>query len=394
MLLLLKQTAESPDRKQSLNLGGQSGDLLHLGGYRDVVSGHDAKKELAFGLTLLNSRGSKPRSLDFDAAYCLANGGIPTVKRVRFSTGVKSYLAERQLRGGYLIGSEPAGASIPVRKLYEPERSVAFSAAAVAALGLDGGEVQDLSLELVESLKQIVYLGPLRERPQRTYGWNQQSPGDLGSKGEFAIQALLSSANDRAKRSDSGGRGWLIDRVSHWLKRLDVADGLSLSQQGSSIHYEVLVHQKKIKANIVDVGFGVSQVLPVVTVAYFAPEGSTVIMEQPEIHLHPLAQTALADLFAEVARTRRIQFLVETHSENLFRRLQFLIADEKLPPEDCALFFVKSGESGASLEKLQVDEYGRIKNWPDRFFGDAMGEVERQTRSMLRRMMQAKGGKA
>lgn len=207
---------------------------------------------------------------------------------------------------------------------------MSFSAAAVAALGLDGGEVQDLSLDLVKSLQEVVYLGPLRERPQRTYGWNQQSPGDLGSKGEFAIQALLSSANNRLKRSESGGRGWLVDQVSRWLKQMEVADGLSLSQQGSSVHYEVLVHQKKIKANIVDVGFGVSQVLPVVTVAYFAPEGSTVIMEQPEIHLHPLAQTALADLFAEVARTRRIQFLIETHSENLFRRLQFLIADEKL----------------------------------------------------------------
>jgi len=398
LLLLLKQTAESPDRKQSLNLGGQPGDLLHLGGYRDVVSGHDAKKELAFGLTLHHSRNGKPRTTEFDVAYCSAHGGIPTVKRLQYSTGEKNFVAERQVRGAYLIRSEATGgetgSSIPARKPYEPERSVSFSAAAIAALGLDGGEVQDLSLDLVKSLQDIVYLGPLRERPQRTYGWNQQSPGDLGSKGEFAIQALLSSANTRSKRSETGGRGWLVDQVSRWLKQLDVADGLSLSQQGSSIHYEVLVHQKKIKANIVDVGFGVSQVLPVVTVAYFAPEGSTVIIEQPEIHLHPLAQTALADLFAEVARTRRIQFLIETHSENLFRRLQFLIADEQLSPQDCALFFVKPGESGAGLEQLQVDDYGRIKNWPDRFFGDAIGEVERQTRSMLRRMMQAKGGKA
>lgn len=396
LLLLLKQTAESPDRKQSLNLGGQPGDLLHLGGYRDVVSGHDPKRELAFGLTLHHSRGNKPRKTDFDVSYCQAHGGIPTVKRLQYSTGGKSYVAERQRRGGYLIHSETGSewtSTLPARRPYEPERSVAFSAAAVAALGLDGGEVQDLSLELVQSLKEIVYLGPLRERPQRTYGWNQQSPGDLGSKGEFAIQALLSSANDRMKRSESGGRGWLVDRVSGWLKQMEVADGLSLSQQGSSVHYEVLVHQKKIKANIVDVGFGVSQVLPVVTVAYFAPEGSTVVMEQPEIHLHPLAQTALADLFAEVSRTRRIQFLIETHSENLFRRLQFLIADEQLSPEHCALYFVKPGESGAGMERLRVDEYGRIKNWPDRFFGDALGEVERQTRSMLRRMMQAKGGK-
>ena len=135
-----------------------------------------------------------------------------------------------------------------------------------------------------------------------------------------------------------------------------------------------------------DVGFGVSQVLPVVTLAYFVPEGSTVIVEQPEIHLHPLAQTALADLFVEVARERRVQFLVETHSENLFRRLQFLIADEQLAPEDCRLYFVKRDRDITALQRLEVDEFGRIKNWPEKFFGDAIGEVERQTRKMIGRM--------
>src|SRR5208337_2468365 len=107
------------------------------------------------------------------------------------------------------------------------------------------------ALQLVEALKEIVYLGPLRERPQRTYLWNQQSPGDLGPKGEFAIQALLASANDRAKQTATGGRGWLVQQVSHWLHKMEVADGLSLEQQGSSVHYEVIVHQGKIKANLV-----------------------------------------------------------------------------------------------------------------------------------------------
>ncbi len=156
------------------------------------------------------------------------------------------------------------------------------------------------------------------------------------------------------------------------------------------MHYEVIVNQGRIKANLVDVGFGVSQVLPVVTLAYFVPEGSTVIVEQPEILLHPRAQTALADLFVTVSRTRRVQFLVETHSEIMFRRLQFLIADEQIAPEDCRLYFVERGKESAELQRLEVDEYGRIKNWPDMFFGDAIGEVERQTRRMIERMSKRK----
>jgi predicted ATPase len=397
MLLLLKQTAESPDRRQNLNLGGQPGDMLHLGSFRDIISGHDPKRELAFGLSFTGSGPSKKRPTEYDVSYSQAANGIPMVKSLTYASGGRTFQAERGPKGGYLLrtadSSEPVDGtkSLPGKRSYEPERSVAFSAAAVAAFGLEGGKVQDLALEMVEALKQIIYLGPLRERPLRTYVWNQQSPGDLGTKGEFAIQALLASANDRVKGTAAGGRGWLVERVSHWLKMMEVADGLSLEQQGPSVHYEVLVHQGKNKANLVDVGFGVSQVLPVVTLAYFVPEGSTVILEQPEIHLHPLAQTWLADLFVEVARTRHVQFLVETHSENLFRRLQSLIAEERISPEDCRLYFVEPGDDSAVLRRLAVDEFGRIKNWPDKFFGDAIGEVERQTRRMIKRMAKRNG---
>ncbi len=393
MLLLLKQTAESPDRRQHLNLGGQPGDVLHLGGFRDIIAGHDLKRELAFGLRSTSFRTSKQPLIEYDVSFCQARGGIPVVKSLMYASGERTFKAERGQKGGYLLttaDSMPVGpigeAKRLVKKTFEPERSVAFSAAAVAALGLEGGKVQDLALQMVEALKEIVYLGPLREQPKRTYQWNQQSPGDLGTKGEFAIQALLASANDRAKPTETGGRGWLVEQVSRWLQTMKVADGLSLEQQGSSVHYEVIVHQGKIKANLVDVGFGVSQVLPVMTLAYFVPEGSTVIIEQPEIHLHPLAQTALADLFVKVSLTRRVQFLVETHSENMFRRLQSLIADEHIAPEACTLYFVKRGEESAVLQRLEVDEYGRIKNWPEKFFGDAIGEVERQTRRMIERM--------
>ena len=396
MLLLLKQTAESPDRRQNLNLGGQSCDSLHLGSFKDIISAHDLKRELAFGLSFTGTVPGKQPPTAYDVSYCEVLGGIPVVKSLKYASGDRTYEAERQPRGAYQLTAtgpteSPDQDSAPRSRQFEPERSITFSAAAIAALGLEGATVQDLTLEMVEALKEIVYLGPLRERPQRTYFWNQQSPGTLGTKGEFAVQALLASANDRAKPTKTGGRGWLVEQVSRWLKVMEVADGLSLGSQGPSVHYEVLVHQGRVKANLVDVGFGVSQVLPVVTLAYFVPEGSTVILEQPEIHLHPLAQTALADLFVEVSRTRRVQFVVETHSENLFRRLQFLIADEQISPEDCRLYFVKCGDDGAALQRLEVDEYGRIKNWPDRFFGDAIGEVERQTRRMIDRLSKRRG---
>src|SRR5258708_19014322 len=66
MLLLLKQTAESPDRRQNLNLGGQPGDLLHLGSFTDIISGHDLKRELAFGLSFSGSQRKKQLPTEYD----------------------------------------------------------------------------------------------------------------------------------------------------------------------------------------------------------------------------------------------------------------------------------------------------------------------------------------
>jgi predicted ATPase len=81
-----------------------------------------------------------------------------------------------------------------------------------------------------------------------------------------------------------------------------------------------------------------------------------------------------------------VQLLVETHSEHLFRRIQTLMAEERITPDECAMYFARCDEGESVLEPLEVNEYGRVANWPDRFFGDTVGEVERQMERMLDRM--------
>ena len=125
------------------------------------------------------------------------------------------------------------------------------------------------------------------------------------------------------------------------------------------------------------------------TVAFFAPPGSTVILEEPEIHLHPLAQSVLAELFVEVSQKRQVQFIVETHSEHLFRRMQILVVKEHLGTEDCEMYFVEKEQGRAQLRRLELDPYVRVKNWPDRFFGDALAETEEQARLVFGRKMEA-----
>jgi predicted ATPase len=129
---------------------------------------------------------------------------------------------------------------------------------------------------------------------------------------------------------------------------------------------------------IPDVGFGVSQVLPVLVQCYYAPEGSIIVFEQPEIHLHPRVQASLADVFIDAAKERSVQIIVESHSEHLVRRLQRRVAEAKdVSNADIALYFASTplDASSSSLEKLDVDLFGNIVNWPADFFGDELGEL-------------------
>jgi predicted ATPase len=406
-LLLLRQTVDSPDRRQALNLGGQPRDILDLGTMYDVFSGNNPNLLLTFELdvrpTVVTEDDVKRADdwadrlgelakqvlIKFHIDYRASPAGSLFVHKMSYTCGMLKVEAVRQKDRAYALSANgylSDNASSATSPSFKPERSVAFSAEAVAALGNEGPRVQDLTLILTQELQSIAYLGPLREYPTRSYTWNSQMPGELGIKGERAVQALIASANMQSEGDDWLGRGSLVEHVSTWLKKMEVADGLELERQGKSNLYEVIVVRGSQRANLVDVGFGISQILPVITLAYFVLQGSTVILEQPEIHLHPLAQTSLADLFVEVSQKRGVQFLIETHSEHLFRRLQSLIADKTTTPDQCGLYFVdREKDDSAVLKTLDVDDFGRVKNWPPRFFGDAVGEAERQMRQMLLR---------
>ena len=139
--------------------------------------------------------------------------------------------------------------------------------------------------------------------------------------------------------------------------------------------------------SLIDVGFGVSQILPALVLLYYVPERSTVILEQPEIHLHPAVQSGLADVLLNVASVRNVQILVESHSEHLMRRLQRRVAEERVSSDDVKLYFVSSHGGPAQVSDLQLNEWGEIENWPEQFFGDEMGEIAAITEASLKRKL-------
>ena len=182
--------------------------------------------------------------------------------------------------------------------------------------------------------------------------------------------------------------------IAHWLNELGLIRDFSLEEiaKGTNL-YRAMVKTSRfsVPTALPDVGFGVSQVLPALVLLYYVPEGATVLMEQPEIHLHPAVQSGLADVMLNVAAVRNVQIVVESHSEHLMRRLQRRVAEKRALSEDVKLYFVRSNRGTAELSDLRLNEWGEIENWPDNFFGDEMGEIAAITEAALRRRMEQSG---
>ena len=379
-LLLLKQTVQSPDRTVHLNLGGDEvNDLFSFGGFENVLNlDVEGARQFSIGFDFQRDGGSRVSSGQFDCTYGQTSSGSVAIQTLELRAADRRFRAIRRDKGAFSIFVDDEALPRLKGRNYAPERSIAFSADAIADLDQDGPVVEDLSLAIRRELESISYLGPLRRKPERDYAWNKTKPGEVGIDGRSAIDALLASALLKGEEQNQ-----IVKGVSHWLARMKVADSLEVRQQGRSNRYEFIVHRDGVACNLRDVGIGVSQVLPVLVVAYFAAPGSTIVLEEPEIHLHPLAQSVLAELFVAISQERKVQFIVETHSEHLFRRMQTLMAKQAVNASEVAMYFVERDGKSAKLRTLELDGYGRVKNWPEGFFGDALGETREQARLMF-----------
>jgi predicted ATPase len=187
------------------------------------------------------------------------------------------------------------------------------------------------------------------------------------------------------------------EMIAWWLQEMKLISDFRVREiaAGSGL-YRAFVKggSGETETLITDVGFGISQILPALVLLYYVPEGSTVVLEQPEIHLHPAVQSALADLIITVVKSRRVQVILESHSEHLLQRLLRRIAEgssspyPEISPTDIRLYFCQSTSSGSRLDPLTVNLFGAIENWPNDFFGDPIGDVAAREEAALTRRLE------
>ncbi len=421
-LLLIKQTVHHADRQIPLFLGDMHSPI-DLGTFEDIVFNHDSGREfswefrwrlphpLSVTIQRRSRKGWEQHALKLDTlhfqaeirkisqrvlttfmAYTLPDQHGP------FTVGMRYEPTKKQPRRPFELFWEPENHPLkPVRapgrpwKLPYPVKFYGFPEE-VRLYYQNAGWLFDLQVQFENLWDHIFYLGPLREYPHRQYIWSGVAPKDVGPRGERCIEALLAS---RGKgRYISRGRGkrkaTLEESVARGLKMMGLVHDfriIPLREDDKIFRAEVRIHKSSPWCNLTDVGFGVSQVIPVITLLYYVPDHSVVILEQPEIHLHPSAQSALADVLIDAIQKRHIQVILESHSEYLLKRLQRRIAEEHIASKDVALYFVTTGEKGeSSLMPLEVDLFGRILNWPENFFGDEFGEIMEMENAIARRI--------
>lgn len=400
-LLLVRQTVKSQDPNLDLNFGNpDSGDSVVLGQFADVLCRHGAATEavktkqigIEFGWRA-EERGA--RTGIFTARYVQGRGGSADLAYLRIGSAGLGFTAQLGRHGAYKLLPDSARHWSKQSPTFKPQRSFSFSDSAAHALGAEAYRVLSVGPMLLEELRGVIYLGPVRRLAQRDYLWNGITPGSIGDDGGRAVDALIASGvakRDATKRGlPMPAAAALLNGAAEWLSRMGLADDLQVRQLGRSARYELLVESNGEVSNLKDVGVGVSQVLPVVVAALFAERGSIVMVEEPESHLHPLAQTELAEMLASVSRDRGVQFIVETHSEHLLRRMQTLVARETVRTQDLRMYFVEREGKAAKLQWLEVDQFGTIKPWPEHFFGDSAGEAREQAKARAERMRKAAG---
>ena len=235
------------------------------------------------------------------------------------------------------------------------------------------------------------YLGPLRDEPKSLYPLSPSAdPSDVGLKGEHTaavlelhknrqVNYIPTSAFSEPEIDPQPETRSLKEAVVDWLQYLGVAEGVDSRDRGKLGHeLTVRISGANRSHDLTHVGVGVSQVLPILVASLLSDPDTTLIFEQPELHLHPKVQTLLGDFLLSLTQLGK-QCILETHSEYLINRIRFRIAaaaDQNPWMEAVRIYFVERPTGNSTFREVKVNEYGAVLDWPEGFFDQSQQEAE------------------
>lgn len=366
---------------------------ISLGGYRDIATNHKTNANIGIGITFKIGK----EEIAIDGEYRYASRGNQTLLNQLNYKSPMNYL--QVVWGGELVGYQAEFSSKGDKEFMKllakmmGELSEAMNPSdnkknrpTANVFDAVDGKVRKVSLtsrksfEILDELEKNIgtnfpiqemrknlsnllsdtdYIGPIRSFPSRHY-----LPEDGRSRLDpFGENACVTLADWKSHYQDR------YKQTIKLLALLQVASNVDAKILKDSIRMEVQPFNHSEKVNFADVGFGVSQVLPIVISDIALKKGSTLLINQPEVHLHPSSQAAFGNYFTERLSDRN--YIVETHSEYLITRLRLLVVEEKLKAEDVNIVFIDSEKKhgkAPTIFNISITKDGAFKGAPDNFF--------------------------
>lgn len=412
-ILFLKQTMESQQLDTKLLFNGK---MVKLGTFENIIHNHDTRNEMRFTLTysfkdLVNVlKRTREKTIIKDFFNIDLNKNIDS--QIKYSFAYKKiedeiFLSELTLEGNnvflniknignnkYMLNCKNIFCANSLNSRINIQNEVVKvvqSNALIPNIIISLKEIEtkndftnrrsiDMMLHysnvvLDYLLTGISYIGPLRKEPARRYIYEDEI-SSIGIWGENTAFIYAKEKNDTIKAYFYNENKSQFDKAEYkfctalnkWLKLMNIID-FDNNQRNEIIRLNVKSNSG-VKVDISDVGFGVSQVLPILVEGLRIKEGETLLLEQPEIHLHPKLQMQLTDFFIAMALDNK-NTIIETHSEHVINRLvRRSLQDERIS-KLINIYFI---DENSNIELIKIDKGKGIVNWPKNFFDQAADE--------------------
>lgn len=211
------------------------------------------------------------------------------------------------------------------------------------------------------------FISSFRIEPERTYYQRTKFNEKITRSGENYIDQILEWETSDSKE---------FRILNNHLKKFDLLNKLTTRRlKGGRFEINVQMKKSSIYTSLNDVGFGISQLLPVIVADLQLPNKSTLAIAQPEIHLHPSIQADLANFFVTQSKTKGKRYIIETHSEYLLNRIRLLIAKNELEPSDVGIYYFQRSGCKSKAHKVLFRKDGKIEGAPQDFFKTYMIDV-------------------
>lgn len=402
-LLLLGQTLESADKSVPMMTRGE---YINAGTFKDIVHNHIDNNMVEFKFTFpmhdsYYKKGKAPKLGDIPPyhivlKYASGNEGMPQLVSFEAIDFYDRSMLKRELQsdGFYsldfmhdLSSEENVYKLIkeqkPRRFIFDdsdiikshlrynnnddkegPQR-IQFSKSASVYLSV----ISYTEMHLRSLFVDMKYIGPLRDYPQRFYEFSGEFHPEVGPRGQYTYSLLYQMLKD-SKTSRY---------LNKWLQSFNLVKSVKcnrLESRPDLLEILVLPNDCNVQINYVDSCFGVSQIMPLLVQCLMADKDDLIISEQPEIHLNPNCETVLADFFVEMVNSRKLNFIIETHSEHYLMRLRTHVKKGNIKHEDIAIYYTESSASGKTMRRIELDDCGNFPNndWPTNFFNQALSE--------------------